>query len=196
LRIRCPECHEHFVAGDPAWSGSSSFVARLLLGLGYWTQAVGVVGGLILVAWGAWMGRERIVVDRARNYTMPAVHVGFALGMTVALALWVLGRRARSEEGAQAGWLSLSALVVFHVGLILALALQRPIASVGSAVVLALPLALILFADPIAGYFEVVASGSHAKVSSTPPWVLQAFGLVVLLAIVIASVFRSGTGPK
>jgi hypothetical protein len=99
LRIRCPECHGHFAAGDPAWRRSSSFVARLLSGLSYRTPAVGVAGGLMLVAWGARMGHERVVVSWVRNYSLPALHAGFALGIIVALLAIGIASVFRSGTG-------------------------------------------------------------------------------------------------
>jgi hypothetical protein len=182
-RIACPECHTHFRADGRSEPGT--LAPRLIWALSYWTQALGVLGGLALVAWGAWHGRERVVVSSVRNQTMPAIHLGFALGVVVAVLLWLVGRRARNEDGEEVPGLSLSGLLIFHAGLVFIAALQGLLPALAAATILTLPLALVLFADPIAGYFEVIAAGEHARVVPSPPWLVQAIGLLFLLALVL-----------
>ena len=71
---------------------------------------------------------------------------------------------------------------------------DQPTASVGAlavAPILALPLALVVCADAIEGYFEVFASGRYGSISPTPAWLVQSVGNVFLLALLVAIVVGS-----
>jgi len=183
--LPCPKCNERFTASETETEGTSSSLALVDIGtwvLSYVTQAIGVIGALVLLIGGP---SFRVVVTMKGSILNPSfappLSVRAFCGGLLAFALFRLGLYARRGESEEVGWLTLLGLLFYDLTALVLLVVTKAQEAFLISLLLVIPLAMVIRAELICDGFTVVARGRHGRVGYTPPWMIQIVGILLIL---------------